>query len=231
MGFRYGALFDMDGVLIDNAEYHILAFEEWCREKGIAFDRELFTTKLFGKQNGDIFLALTGVEMSPEDVVSEGDYKEAIYRRIYADNVKLLDGIPGFLADLKAEGFGLAVATSGPPENAALVLEMGGITSVFDAIVTCRDTSRGKPDPEVFILAANRLGLSTDKCVVFEDSKAGAKAAQASGAALIGVTTGHRDLDHASMMIGDFREISAADVIELLADKCPDIQPTQERNT
>lgn len=217
MGFRYGALFDMDGVIIDNAGYHILAFEEWCREGNIPFDREGFVSGLFGKQNGDIFYALTGEEMAPHEVTEQGDYKEAIYRKAYAGNVRLLDGITEFLSDLKAKGFGLALATSGPPENVAFILDETCTSSLFDAVVTCRDTSRGKPDPEVFILAADRLGLSPEMCVVFEDSIAGAKAARASGAALIGVATGQAHLDHASMMIRDFREITTDDVLAILS--------------
>lgn len=209
MGYRYGALFDMDGVIVDNAEYHVLAFEEWCREKGTPFDREYFDRNLFGKQNRDIFKHFLGFEYSPEQLAIEDERKEVLYRRVYGEHLRPVDGLIELLHGLKSNGFGIAVATSGPPENVDFVLGGIGAGELFDAVVTNRDATKGKPDPQVSLLAADRLGLDPSGCVVFEDSCAGAQAAISAGAALIGVSTGHPHLAGSALMIRDFTEIEA----------------------
>lgn len=216
MGFRYGALFDMDGVLVDNARFHVLTFEEWCKGRGVPFDREHFEKHLFGKQNKDIFRVLLGVEFTPDELDREDRYKEALYRDLYAAHVRPLEGLIAFMEDLKSHGFGLAVATSGPPENVDLVLRKTGAVGLFDAVVTSVDVTRGKPDPQVFLLAAERLGLSPTQCVVFEDSVAGAQAAISSGATLIGVTTGRPHLDGSATMIDDFTQITVPEAMALV---------------
>lgn len=226
MGYRYGALFDMDGVLVDNADFHIKAFQEWCNEKGIPFDEDFFRSKLFGKQNSDIFRALTGRDIPPDEIEKEGNYKEQIYRHLYKGNIRPIDGLLEFLQSLKSEGFGIALATSGPPENVDLTLGEIGAKNLFDAIVTCEDTPKGKPDPEVFLIAAEKLGLQPEKCAVFEDSPAGAEAAHAAGMALIGIATEHLQLENAALMTKDYRSITPEDIInaivsnELSSAKC-----------
>ncbi|MHB0999854.1 MAG: HAD family hydrolase [Armatimonadota bacterium] len=216
MSFKYGAIFDMDGVIIDNSDFHVLAFEEWCREKDAPFDRDYFEKHLFGKQNRDIFIALTGTELSPDDLKFEEDNKEALYRKVYADHRKPVDGLIPFLRDLKENGFGLAIATSGPPENVAFILEGVGAEGLFDAAVTCKEVTVGKPNPQVFLLAAEKLGIPPEMCAVFEDSVPGAQAAVASGSVLVGVSTGHSHLDNAAVMVADFTEISAEKVADLI---------------
>jgi len=216
MKFRYGALFDMDGVIVDNSEYHALAFEEWGREKGIALDHEYFNKHLFGKQSRDIFITLLGHELSKEELEVEDERKEFLYRQLYAEHIKPLNGLLDFLAALKESGFGLALATSGPPANVEFAIEAIGAQGLFDAFVTSQDVTKGKPDPQVFLVAASRLDLNPAQCVVFEDSVAGGKAAITSGATLIGVATGRPQLDGAARMISDFSEITANEVIEII---------------
>jgi beta-phosphoglucomutase len=218
MSFKYGALFDMDGVIVDNSDFHIKAFEVWSNEKGIPFDKEFFKAKLFGQQNADIFKALTGKEMSEDEVEKEGEYKESIYRRLYANSITPLNGLIDFLKDLKGEKFGLSIATSGPNENVELVTKGIGAAECFDAKTTANDTKKGKPNPEVFLLAAKKLGIPPERCVVFEDSPAGAKAAKNAGCALVGVSTTHSQLDEASFMIADFTAVTAKDIMDLIDD-------------
>jgi HAD superfamily hydrolase (TIGR01509 family) len=214
--FQYGALFDMDGVIVDNGRYHVLAFAEWCREQKVDFDQAYFEANLFGKQNGDIFRSLLGHELPPDEVWIQHLHKEALYREVYADHRKPVDGLIEFMKDLKNHGFGLAVATSGPPENVAFVMEGIGAEGLFDKIITSDDVTRGKPDPQVFLLAAEKLGLPAGRCVVFEDSVAGAQGAAAAGAALVGVATGHDQLPHAARMIRDFTGITAEQTAGLI---------------
>ncbi|HEY3297576.1 MAG TPA: HAD family phosphatase [Armatimonadota bacterium] len=216
MQYRYGALFDMDGVIVDSATYHILAFEEWCREKNAPFDLEHFRKHSFGRQNRDIFRDLLGRELSPEELKAEDEHKEDLFRQVYSGHVEPLKGLIHFLAELRASGFGIAVATSGPPANVEFTLEAIGAKDAFDAVITSREVKQGKPNPQVFLTAAEALGLAPKQCAVFEDSRAGAQAAVASGALLIGVATGHSDLNGAAKMIEDFTQITAADVARLI---------------
>jgi HAD superfamily hydrolase (TIGR01509 family) len=216
MRVQYGALFDMDGVIVDSAAYHELAFEEWCREKGVPLDLEHFRKHTFGKQSRDIFRELLGRELSPDELQIEDDRKESLYRRLYTGHVEPVKGLRELLKDLKASGFGLAVATSGPPENVSFTLKATGVEEMFDATVTSREIMRGKPDPQVFLIAAEKLGLAPRRCAVFEDSPAGAQAAVTSGALLMGVSTGHRSLKGAAKMLEDFTQITARQLIELI---------------
>lgn len=225
MGFRYGALFDMDGVVVDNADFHIIAFEEWSKEKNVPFDKAYFEENLFGKQNRDIFRYLLGRELEAEELRIEDEHKEELYRKSYANHIKPVRGLIEFLKDLKTKGFGLAIATSGPPKNVRLVLDGVGADDLFDAIVTSFDITKGKPDPQVFLVAAQKLGLPPEQCAVFEDSPAGARAATTSGAVLVGVSTGHPQLEGASAMISDFTQITADQVAKLIESHT--ISPTR----
>jgi HAD superfamily hydrolase (TIGR01509 family) len=216
--FQYGAIFDMDGVLIDNAEYHILAFKEWCAEMGVPFDQAYFEKYLFGKQNKDIFKTLLKREITPEELEIWDLQKEQLYRDLYTPHVKEVPGLKRYLEDLVAHGFGNAVATSGSIRNVKFILGKLGVEELFQASVTQEDITKGKPDPQVFLTAMNRLNLPDSQCAVFEDSVSGAKAAVASGACLIGVATGHKLLDGASKMICNFNEISVEETISLITN-------------
>ena len=216
MRFEFGALFDMDGVIVDNSKYHVLAYEKWCEERSVDFDRPYFEKHLFGKQNHDILRTLLGRELHPGELEVEDTYKEGLYRKVYADHRQPVSGLIEFIKDLKRSSFGLAVATSGPPENVEFILNGIGAEGLFDEVVTNKEVKKGKPNPQVFLLAAEKLGLPPQRCVVFEDSMVGAQAAAASGAALIGVATGREQLDHAARMIKNFTEITAAQVARII---------------
>jgi beta-phosphoglucomutase len=122
-----------------------------------------------------------------------------------------MPGVDALLAMLHIAGFKLAVGSSGPPENVALVVEKLAAQRLFDAIVTGRDVVRGKPDPQVFLLAAERLGISPARCAVIEDAPAGVAAANAAGMASVGFTSTGRtrsDLAAANAIVGTLDEIT-----------------------
>jgi len=186
-----GAIFDMDGVLVDNVEYHMRAWKQLGRESGKILTEEAVRT-VFGQRNREIIGALISPSFSREELSRLAARKEELYRGFMLPELKPVAGLQEFLDDLRKEGLKTAVATSGPNENVAMVLDGLGIRGYFDAVVTGADVTKSKPDPEIFLLAAQRLGLPPGHCVVFEDSASGIKAARRAGCPCIALATTHK---------------------------------------
>ncbi|MFZ0429197.1 MAG: HAD family phosphatase [Acidobacteriota bacterium] len=187
-----GAIFDMDGVLVDNVSEHMQAFRLFGEEQGrTVSDDDIYAA--FGQKNDAMLQSILGRTLSPEEVDRYGRRKEAIYRDLIRPSLrsKAVAGLSGLLANLQSAGIRMAVATSGPVENADLVLEGLELRSYFQAVVTGEQVTRGKPDPEAFLLAARRLGLPPAACVVFEDSPSGVRAALRAGCRCVALTTTH----------------------------------------
>jgi len=185
-----GVIFDMDGVLMDNARYHIQAWQRLGKE----FGRDLAADnirRVFGQRNYEMITALLGNVLSEEDCERLAQRKEQIYRDMIASEIEPVPGLLDFLADLKTCGIKAAVGTSGPPENAAMVLTGMRLESYWHTVVTGADVSRSKPAPDIFLLAAERLGFPARHCVVFEDSTAGIEAAHRAGCPCIALSTTH----------------------------------------
>ncbi len=209
-----GAVFDMDGVLVDNAAHHIRAWRRLGREQGKDLaDAEV--RKVFGRRNTEMLAALFGDALTREEQDRYGERKEVIYRELMSAALAPVPGLMEFLAALRKEGVRTAVATSGPVENVNLVMDGLSLRRWFDVIVTGAEVSRGKPDPEIFLLAARRLNLAPRDCVVFEDSTSGIEAARRAGSPCIALATTHsadelRTLSP-SRIISDFRYLEIAD--------------------
>ena len=207
-----GVLFDMDGVLVNNLEIHRQAFAEFFRRYGVerTFDE---LSRVFGKGNDDIM-----GELMPADVVERvgirqlGYEKEAIYREIYAPIITPQPGLLAFLAECEREGLRSAVGSSGYKANVDFVLDKCNIRRYFEATVAGDEVTRCKPDPEIYLTAAAKLGLAPCECVVFEDAEAGIEAAKRAGMKVVALaTTFDREFlatTDADMIIGDFRDIS-----------------------
>ena len=134
-------------------------------------------------------------------------------------NFPAMDGAIELIQSLKQAGFGLAIGSSGPPENVAFVLERLQAQGLFDAAVTGRDVQFGKPHPQVFLTAAAKLGVPPARCAVIEDAPVGITAAQAAGMANIGLlSTGHtpESLAAAQLVVRSLRELTPARIAELI---------------
>lgn len=176
-----GALFDMDGTLVDNTEVHFRAFEIFCRRYGVKDWQEKFAT-VIGMGNDDILRVLLGSETVDKwGSQALADEKEAIYREIYAPTIAPVEGLRELLERLRRAGVRCAVGSSGCRTNIDFVLDRCGIAEFFDARVSGDRVSRCKPDPEIYLTAAAELGLHPAGCLVFEDALAGIEAAARTG--------------------------------------------------
>lgn len=180
-----GVLFDMDGVLVNNTQAHVKAFEIFCERYGVEDWQHKLQTA-FGMGNDDIMRLIL-----PEEIIREkgmkalGEEKEAIYREVYAPEIRPVRGLVELLEELRRRGIRCAVGSSGCRENVDFVLSNCGITDYFSCIVSGDRVTRCKPDPEIYLLAAEGLHLPSAECLVFEDARVGITAARRAGAGRI----------------------------------------------
>jgi beta-phosphoglucomutase len=211
MSLIRAAIFDMDGVLVDTYHAH---FQSWlmmahraCRD----FSEEEFAPT-FGRTSREIIAHFWGRGSCDDARIAAMDAeKEKAFRDLIEKDFPAMPGVHKLLADLHAAGWKLAVGSSGPPENVEMTLDRLGNRDLFSAIVTGSDVKRGKPDPQVFLLAAERLGIDPSRCVVIEDALPGVAAARAAGMAAVGlVSTGRtrEELSAADLVVSSLDEIS-----------------------
>ena len=214
---QLGVIFDVDGVLTDSYTPHFLSWQRMLGELGVSFTEAQFRAT-FGRTNRDIFGELYNGTLSEEQIRQWGDRKELLYREIIAENFVPIPGAVDLVDALSATGFKLAVGSSGPPENIAVTLEKLGRASRFSAVVSGADVTRGKPDPQVFLLVAERLGVPPQQCAVIEDAAAGIEAANRAGMtsiALVGTTT-REALAHARIVVDRLSMLSPRQIVKLL---------------
>jgi beta-phosphoglucomutase len=215
---QLAVIFDMDGVLVDSYQAH---FESWKRvygAEGLDYTEAAFAAD-FGRTSRDILRRTLGDGMTDDRVSALDGRKEAFYRDILRENFPAMDGASELIEALAADGFRLAIGSSGPPENVALVMEQLAGAERFSATVTGADVSRGKPDPQVFLIAAERLGVPAAACAVVEDAVHGITAAQRAGMAAIALTgTLQRDeLTAADAVVDSLRQLSPEQIRSLIA--------------
>lgn len=190
-------LWDLDGVLVNSMEFHYQAYREVLAGRGRELSREEYLRELIGLRNYVILRRVLGGEpvsergeLSDEEVTALAEQKEEAFRRLIAGNVKALPGAAELVRRAREAGRRQAIVSSTPRANIEVMLQSLGLwTSLFDVIVGEEDASRGKPDPEGFLVAATRLGVAPEECVVIEDAPEGIAAGKAAGMRCIGVTT------------------------------------------
>lgn len=187
-----GAIFDLDGVIVDTAKYHYLAWKELAKRLGFDF-KESDNERLKGvsrMRSLDILLEVGGIIATEEEKLQMAEEKNNRYVDMLQnlDKSELLEGAEEYLLKLKSEG--VLISLGSASKNAPLILDKLGITHLFDAIVDGNCVSKAKPDPEVFLKGAEMLGLKPCDCVVFEDSQAGIEAARNAGCGVIAIDKG-----------------------------------------
>lgn len=208
-----GAIFDMDGVLVNNMDIHFKAFAEMAARYNLVPEEGQDFSHLNGRGNEDIIGALFPkwlVEQKGVEALARE--KEAVYREIYAPTIQPAKGLVEFVKVLKANDFGCAVGSSGPSENVEFVLEKCGIEPYFDVRISGDMVTQCKPHPEIFLTAAARLGIDPTECVVFEDAVAGVAAARAAGMKVVAIASTHSAEELAAkanpdLIVSDFTEL------------------------
>jgi len=181
-------LWDMDGTLVDSAEYHWQAWRETMSREGSPIKREDFLAT-FGQRNDSILKRWLGARATIESIRRIGDAKEALYRKYVREKgIAALPGALHWVKVLHSEGWKQAIASAAPRANIETILDGLQAAEYFQAIVAAEDVHRGKPDPEVFLVAAGKLGVHPARCIVVEDAQHGIEAARAAGMKSIGVS-------------------------------------------
>lgn len=211
-------IFDMDGVIVDNRDAHLEAFVEFARRHNHPFT-PADILPFFGGTNKLIMGKLFGRDdFEPEEIERISREKETIYREIYDPVMQPAKGLIDLLKALKAQSVKVAVGSSAPRVNVDFVLERCGIAEYFDAIACGDEISHSKPDPEVYLLAASKLGVDPADCLVFEDAHVGIEAARKAGMWVVAVasTFPREQLKDRDLLIDHFSGLRVSDLEDIV---------------
>lgn len=185
---NFGVIFDMDGVIVNNNDWHVTSWLAFADRLGIDLKEKEFHSKVFGKTNEQI-LEIYFPDASMAQLQTWALEKEALYRDMYRPHFKLADGLLDFLKSLKKQGIRIAVASNAPLVNIDFALDEGNIRPYFDAILYAGMVPNPKPAPDIYSKACELLGYPAETCYVIEDSPPGLKAAVAAGCKAIAITS------------------------------------------
>ena len=210
-------IWDMDGVIADTAPYHFRAWQEIFGKRGVKFTAEDFR-HCFGIRNDTIIRKTLGEQIAQDEIEVITREKEEGFRRIIGQKIRPLPGAVELLQSLKQNGVKMALASSTPIENIRLITGSLGIANCFQAIVTGHEVTEGKPSPQVFLLAAQRLGVEPENCVVVEDAVAGVTAAKRAGMHCLAITNTHprQSLKQADLIVDTLEAVTVNDLEKLL---------------
>lgn len=208
-------LFDLDGVLTDTSEYHFLAWKRLADELGIPFDRQDNEALRGVSRRESLLLLLKGRPATEEDMQAWMERKNRYYVEFISQMTpeNLLPGALNLLQELRANGYKTAIVSSS--KNTPLVLERLNIAHLMDAVVDGNAPARSKPAPDLFLLAAERLGVAPQECLVVEDAAAGIDAGRAAGMRTLGLGPRER-VGHADMVLPDLNGVHLADLKPVL---------------
>jgi HAD superfamily hydrolase (TIGR01509 family) len=194
MSLNRAVLWDMDGTLIDSEELHWKSWQLTLQDEGVTITREQFLSS-FGQRNDSIIPQWLGARATPEREARIGDAKETLYRQLVRrEGISPLPGVANWLNRLHQQGWQQAIASAAPRANIETVLDALSAAHMFQAIVSAEDVHRGKPDPEVYLIAAARVGTPPEHSIVVEDAVAGVEGARAAGMRSIGVSRNGKHL-------------------------------------
>jgi len=202
-------IFDMDGVLIDSAEAHKESWRVLAKDLRVTITDQQFAAQ-FGRASRDIIRCFFGAHLADETVARYDARKEEAFRDLVRGRLPVMPGARELIRSLYQAGWALALGSSGPPENVSLCLEEFGLRHCFGAVVTGMDVTFGKPHPQVFLLAAERLGVEPAACLVVEDAPAGIEAAVRAGMKAIALVGTHPAdaFTSASLIVESLTEIT-----------------------
>lgn len=216
-----GLIFDMDGTMVDNMMVHHRAWQQKLAELGLMMTLDEVIEHCHGK-NDEILQRLFVGKYTFEERDKISSDKEAVYRRVFLKDLKLIDGLHDLLQQAYQLGIPMGIGTAARPENVDFILDNLNIRRYFSAIVTSSDVDKGKPDPSVFFKVADMLHLQYPNCLVFEDSPTGAKTALNAGMKAIILTTTHKahefePIGSVIKCISDYRKINIIEELNNLS--------------
>lgn len=202
LGTGLALVFDLDGVVVDSMPVHTLAWQRYLLSLGIQGNQ--VETRMHGRRNDEIVRDFLGSDVDNQTVFRHGAAKERLFREMMLDqlNRRLVPGVRKFL--MRASGSPVALATNAEPANVDFVLDGAGLRGYFQAIVEGTQVRDAKPAPDVYLLAAQKLGVAPSNCIVFEDSPVGIQAARAAGTRVVGIRSSAAPLDHVDFAVSDF---------------------------
>jgi beta-phosphoglucomutase len=183
-------LFDVDGTMVDNHEAHEASWMVWAARHHHTLDHAYYREHLYARSNDRILRTLLGDSITAEEIERWAAEKEAIYRDLYRPKMMEMPGLSALLNQLVAAGIACGVASNAERVNVDFVVDGLGLREKLGAVLAREDVQAGKPDPELFLLAARRLDCAPGDCLVFEDSGAGFEAAHRAGMICYAIT-GH----------------------------------------
>ncbi len=216
----FAALFDMDGVLVDNTDFHINAWIQFAHHNGLILTRQQYVDHINGHVSADSMAYVFGHPLSTTELAQRTEEKEEIYRTLYLPHRQPLTGLLDFLTAMQADGVPMAVGTSAPVSNIGFTLDGLALRPFFDTIVDASMVTHGKPDPEIYLKAADRLNRPPARCVVFEDAFAGIEAGLRAGMVVVALATTHTRAElatsGAALIIDNFVGLTPASIQQLL---------------
>jgi beta-phosphoglucomutase family hydrolase len=211
-------LFDMDGTMVDSMPWHARSWAAFARDVGGAPPDADFFRRTTGMTGVEVMRTYLG-EHPDAELDALVARKEALYRAMFAPHFREVRGFRDFARAAKAAGIRVACATAGDADNIAFVLDGLGFHGFFDAIVGAHDVARGKPNPDLFLLAARRLDVDPAACLVFEDAPHGIEAARRAGMRAVAIATmlPAEELGAPDHVVASAADFTTLDVDALLA--------------
>lgn len=217
MKTNFAVIFDMDGVICHTNPYHSRAFRSFFAKRDLHPTDEEFAQHMFGKSNSYILKHFLQREIVGDEFLQMEDEKEGLFREIYGPVVEPIKDFFIFIRDLKDNNVKTAVATSAPRANLDLIAGKLDLPNYMESFMASEDVTKHKPDPQVYLTSAERLGVKPEDCVVFEDSFSGVSAAINAGMRVVGVLSSHtkEELPPCDDYIENYQEMTYARVAGL----------------
>jgi beta-phosphoglucomutase len=208
---HFSAIFDMDGTLIDNTPYHLNSWQALFKKYGKGdLKADTYHKEISGIPIMDTLKRLFSNDHDEAGLKALLKEKEDLYKSLYTPFAAPVNGLENFLTELKNAGVKMAIASSATVDDINFILSHVPIRNDFDIIIDGSQVSKSKPNPQIFLKAAKDLNTRPEDCVVFEDSIAGIKAANAAGMKVVGITTGNTadKLQPSDLIISDYTDIN-----------------------
>ena len=213
-------IFDIDGTIIDSMPWHGRSWEAFFTRHGVPYEGDAFLRRTAGRTGTEIMREVFG-PMSDDDAWALVHQKEDVYRELFAASFTEIAGFRDFARAARREGIRIACATAGDAKNIAFALAGLGMAEEFDAVAGAHDVARGKPEPDLFLLAAQRAGVDPANAIVFEDAPLGIEGARRAGMRAVAITSGEPAErlagPHVLATVPDYRGITPGHILDLAA--------------